>query len=117
MAGSKDGGRRRDRENHYRCATILHPLRHRILVLTADGVEVDVGEISAELEEAPAKVAYHVRLLARRNALKVVPRCRPAQPRYRWSANAGWALKMLGEIDELGAEGWLEGGEFGDLCP
>lgn len=105
MAGSKDGGKRRDKENHYRCAALLHPLRHRILVLMADGREIDRGEIAAELEEAPARIAYHVRVLLRRKALKVVPKCRPTPARYRWSPDAAWARKMLGEIDELDSDG------------
>jgi DNA-binding transcriptional ArsR family regulator len=105
MAGSKDGGKRRDKENHYRCAALLHPLRHRILVLMADGREIDRGEIAAELDEAPGRIAYHVRVLVRRRALKVVPKRRPAPARYRWSPDAGWARKMLGEIGELGSDG------------
>jgi DNA-binding transcriptional ArsR family regulator len=105
MAGSKDGGKRRDKENHYRCAALLHPLRHRILVLMAGGKEIGRGEIAAELDASPGRVAYHVRVLVKRRALKVVPKCRPAPPHYRWSPDAGWARKMLGEIDELGSEG------------
>jgi len=105
MAGSKDGGKRRDRENHYRCAALLHPLRHRILVLMAEDREVGRAEIAAELDEAPGRVAYHVRVLVRRRALKVVPKRRPAPALYRWSPDAGWARKMLGEIDDLGSEG------------
>ncbi len=105
MAGSKDGGKRRDQENHYRCAALLHPLRHRILRLMLAGTEAGVAEIAAELEEPPGRIAYHLRVLARRDALQVVPKCRPAPPLYRWSPDAGWARKMLGEIDEQGSEG------------
>ena len=104
MAGSKDDGRRRDRENHYRCATLLHPLRNRILRLMLAGREAGAGEIAAELDEAPGRIAYHLRVLLRRDALKVIPKCRPAPPRYRWSPEAAWARKMLGEIDEQTSE-------------
>jgi DNA-binding transcriptional ArsR family regulator len=105
MAGSKDGGKRRDRENHYRCAAFLHPLRHQILCLTFGSEGVGVGEIATELDEAPGRVAYHLRVLTRRNALKVVPKRRPAPPLYRWSPDAEWARKMLGELDDLGSAG------------
>ncbi|HKB52297.1 MAG TPA: helix-turn-helix domain-containing protein [Solirubrobacterales bacterium] len=103
--GSEEGGKRRDKESHYRCATLLHPLRERILRLTRSDEEVGLSDIAAELDEAPGRVAYHLRVLIRRNALKVVPKCRPAPPLYRWSPAAEWARKMLDEIDELGSEG------------
>jgi len=105
MAGSKDGGERRNKERHYRCAVLLHPLRNRILRLLSRGRELGVGEIAAELDQEPGRIAYHVRVLFKRSALQAVQKRRPAAPLYRWSPRAEWARKMLGEIDELGSEG------------
>jgi DNA-binding transcriptional ArsR family regulator len=105
MAGLEDGEKRRDRESHYRQAALLHPLRERILRLMSGREEAAAGEIAAELNEAPARVLYHLRVLLRRDALKVVPRCRPAPPHYRWSPDAEWARKLLDEIDDLASEG------------
>jgi DNA-binding transcriptional ArsR family regulator len=105
MAGPKDSGRSRGGESHYRCAALLHPLRHRILRLMSAGEEAGPGEIAAELDEAPARIAYHLRLLVGRNALKVVPKRRPAAAHYRLAPDAEWVRKMLGEVDELGSEG------------
>jgi DNA-binding transcriptional ArsR family regulator len=105
MPGSGEGGKCRDKENHYRCAVLLHPLRHRILRLVFGGEEVGVGEIAAALDRAPGEIAYHLRVLVRRRALKVVPKCRPVSPHYRWSPDAEWARKMLDEIDEHSSEG------------
>jgi DNA-binding transcriptional ArsR family regulator len=104
MAGPKDRGQHRDKENHYRCAALLHPLRHRILRLMLGGTEAGAGGIATELNEAPGRIAYHLRILVRRNAVKVVPRRRPAPPHYRWAPDAGWARKMLDEIDEQDSE-------------
>jgi DNA-binding transcriptional ArsR family regulator len=104
MAGAEGGGKRRDRENHYHCAAILHPLRHRILRLMFNGPEAGVSEIADALDQPLGRVAYHVFVLVRHNALKTVPRRRPAAPLYRWSPDAEWARKMLGEIDEQGWE-------------
>jgi DNA-binding transcriptional ArsR family regulator len=95
----------RDEENHYRCAALMHPQRHRILCLLADDEEFGVDEIAAELNRPPGTIVYHLRLLTRRGALKVVPKCRPARPLYRWSPQARWVREMLDEIDEQGLEG------------
>lgn len=104
MAGSKDSGERRDKENHYRHAALFHQLRQRILRLMFDGREAGVGEIAAELDEPRGRIAYHLRVLVRRDALKGVARCRPAPPLYRWSPQAQWARKMLGGDDEQAPE-------------
>jgi DNA-binding transcriptional ArsR family regulator len=95
MAGTGGGGKRRDKENHYRQATLAHPLRQRILRLILDGTEADAAEIAAELDEALGRIAYHLRILVKRDALKVVARRRPSPARYRWSPHAQWARKML----------------------
>lgn len=62
-------------------------------------------EIAAELDQPPARVAAHVRVLVRSGALKIEPRTKPNRPRYRWSADADWARKLLDEIDEEDADG------------
>jgi DNA-binding transcriptional ArsR family regulator len=97
MAGSGGGGERRDKKSHYRRAVLEHPLRRRILRLMLDGTDANAGEIAAELGEALGRIAYHLRVLVRREALKVVARRRPAPASYRWSPQAQWARKMLGE--------------------
>jgi hypothetical protein len=104
MATSEERGKHRDRESHYRRAAFLHPLRGKILRRMSGGEEAGTSEIAAELDEAPGRIAHHLRILVRRRALKVVPRCRPAPPLYRWSPDAEWARKMLDELDELGPE-------------
>jgi DNA-binding transcriptional ArsR family regulator len=103
MAGPEDGDKRRDKESHYRRAAVLHPLRRRILGLLGEGDELGIEEIAAELELPLARVAHHVRVLLRRSALRVVPRCRPNPARFRQAPNAEWARKMLDEIDDQDA--------------
>ena len=61
MAGSKGGGERRDREQHYRRAALAHPVRRGILRLLLDGMEAGAVEIAAELTEAPGRIAHHLR--------------------------------------------------------
>lgn len=104
MAGSEEGGKHRGKESRYRRAAFRHPLRGQILRLMSSGGETGTSEIAADLDEAPGKIAYHLRILVRRQVLKVVPRCRPAPPLYRWAPDADWARKMLGELDDLGPE-------------
>ena len=88
------------RTSHYRRARALaHPLRRRILRLLLDGGEADAAEIAAELDETLGRVAYHLRVLIRRDALKAKARRRPAPALYRWAPEAQWARKMLGEDD------------------
>jgi DNA-binding transcriptional ArsR family regulator len=104
MAGAKDSGKRGDMEKHYRCAAFVHPLRNRILRLMSNRQEVGVGEIAVELDQTPGTIAYHLRVLVKRDALKIVPRCRPTPPLYRWSPAAEWARKKLDEIDRRDSE-------------
>lgn len=89
---SGGGGRHRRR-----CAVMLHPLRQRIGRMLVDGRKASAAEIAAELDEAPARVAYHLRLLFRRGVLRAVPPGRPSAPVFRWSPDARWARKLLGE--------------------
>jgi DNA-binding transcriptional ArsR family regulator len=104
MAGSRDSGCG-EGEDRRRCATVLHPLRRAILRLLGDDRELDVEEIAAELEQPQARVAAHVRVLVRHEALKIEPRTKPNRPRYRWSPDADWARKLLDEFDEGDADG------------
>ena len=99
MAGSgpRDGGRRRDGEDRDRRAAIEHPLRETILRLLLDGEPLGAAEIASCLDEPLGRIARHLRVLVKCRALKVVPRRRPAPPIYRFSPEAGWARKMLGE--------------------
>jgi DNA-binding transcriptional ArsR family regulator len=100
MAGKEDERKRSERENRYRRAAMLHPLRQRIARLLADGEELGSAEIAAELDEPPARIAHHLRVLVRRGVLRVVSQRPPAPPRYRWSREARWARAMLVEEDE-----------------
>jgi DNA-binding transcriptional ArsR family regulator len=103
MAGSRDSGCGEGKDRR-RCAAVLHPLRRGILRLLRDGRELGVEEIAAELDQPPARVAAHVRVLVRRGALKIESRTKPNRPRYRWSSDADWARKLLDEIDEGDAD-------------
>jgi DNA-binding transcriptional ArsR family regulator len=116
MAGFKRGGKHRDDGDDERRAALLHPLRSRILRLMLGGGEAGEAEIAAKLDEAPGRIAYHLRVLVRHEALKVVPKCRPAPPHYRWPPDGDWFRKVLEELAEQEEEGG-EGGEFGDLSP
>jgi DNA-binding transcriptional ArsR family regulator len=100
MAGSAHGRGHSGGRRRRRCAVVLHPLRQRIGRLLLDNREAGADEIAAELKEAPATVAYHLRVLFRGGVLKAVPSGRPSPPVYRWSPDAGWARKLLGDGDE-----------------
>lgn len=95
MAGSSD--REHAREDHYRLAAMFHPLRQRIALSLSGGAEASAAELARELEQPLGRICHHLRVLARRRVLKVVPRPRPAPPLYRWSDDAGWAREMLVE--------------------
>ena len=103
MAGAKDGGERRDNENRYRHAALAHPLRRRILRLLLDGAEGGAEEIAAELGESLARVAFHLRELIKRDAVKARARGRSAAS-YRIAPEAEWARKMLDEYDRQNEE-------------
>jgi len=94
-----EGGSHGDIEEHYRFAAISHPLRQAILRLLADRGEADEGEIAAALDERRARIAYHLRVLVGRDALKAAARGR-SRALYRWAPDARWARKLLEEDDE-----------------
>jgi DNA-binding transcriptional ArsR family regulator len=103
MAGHEADAQRPDKENHYQEAALLHPVRAQILRLTCGDSELGARELAAELDEALGAIAYHLRVLVRRRALKVVPRCRPLPALYRRSPDAHWVADMLGEDDVSGS--------------
>jgi DNA-binding transcriptional ArsR family regulator len=98
MTGFEDGQERRDMEHRYRRAALAHPVRQGILCLMLDGMEVGAVEIAAELGEAPGRIAYHLRVLTRRRALRGIAKDLPAPPYFRLAPQALWARKMLAEL-------------------
>jgi DNA-binding transcriptional ArsR family regulator len=98
MARFEDGRERRDMEHRYRRAALAHPVRQGILCLMLEGMEAGVTEIAAELSEEPGRVAYHLRVLTRRRALKGIAKDPPAPPYFRLAPQALWARKMLAEF-------------------
>jgi DNA-binding transcriptional ArsR family regulator len=102
MAGSEDGGRSRDREDRYRRAALRHPLRQRIARLMAGRAEASAAELAGEVDEPLGRVGYHLRVLNRRGVLRAVPKVNPNPPRYRWSSQAQWARRALGEQERDG---------------
>jgi hypothetical protein len=98
MAGFEDGRERRDREHRYRRAALAHPVRQGILWLMVDGLEAGAAEIAALLAEEPGRIAYHLRVLTRRRALKGAAKDLPAPPHYRLAPQALWARRMLAEL-------------------
>jgi DNA-binding transcriptional ArsR family regulator len=79
---------------------MLHPLRQGIAARLLHGEELDVPRLAADLDEAPARIAYHLRVLTRHRVLKVVPRRNPNPPLYRFAAEAPWIREMLAGEDE-----------------
>jgi helix-turn-helix protein len=100
MAGPRDGGESRNEESHYRRAALCHPLRRRIARRLAGGEEASAHELASELGAPRGRVAYHLGVLVKRRVLKVVPRCNPTPPRYRWGPDAQWARDMLAEDEK-----------------
>lgn len=100
MAGSEGDDARRDKKNRDLRVALVHPLRRRILRLLSDGREAERGEIAADLGETPARIAYHLRELARHRAVRVIPRERQAPIRYRWSLEDRCAREILDEDEE-----------------
>lgn len=99
MAGPEDDGKRHGGESRYRCAALLHPVRLQMLRLVRDDRELGAGELAEELEQPPARIGYHLRILVRRHAFRVVSRRRPNPPRYRQAQEAEWVRKFLAEVD------------------
>ena len=104
MAGFEHGREHRDVEHHYRRAALAHPVRQAILCLMLDGMEAGAVEIAAELGEAPGRVAYHLRVLTKRRALKGIAKDSPAPPCFRLAPQALWARKMLAELRKQNSE-------------
>jgi DNA-binding transcriptional ArsR family regulator len=101
MAGAGNR-KRRERTKHYRHAALCHPLRRAILKLLLDGRQASAEEIAAELDEAPGRTAYHLRVLGRHGALKAAAKGPAAPALHRLSPRAHWARKMLDRRDERG---------------
>lgn len=85
-------------EQRYRRAALAHPVRQGILCLMLDGREAGTAEIAAALAEEPGRIAYHLRVLTRRGAVKGIAKDPPAPPFYRIAPQALWARKMLAEL-------------------
>jgi hypothetical protein len=103
MAGSS-GGKRCDRDDHYRCAAVMHPLRSQLLRLMPEDGEAGAEQLAGEVGRRTSRIVYHLRVLTRHSALRVVPRRRPAPPLYRHPPDREWVRKLLEEIDPPGAE-------------
>lgn len=93
------GGKGCDREDHYRCAAVMHPLRSRLLRIVPDDGEVGAAQLAGEVGWRPRRIVYHLRVLTRHGALRVVPRRRPRPPLYRHPTDRAWVRKLLDEID------------------
>lgn len=91
-------------EHRYRRAALAHPVRQGILCLMLDGMEAGAAEIAAVLAEEPGRIAYHLRVLRRRGALKGVAKDPPAPPFFRLAPGALWARKMLAELNKRDRE-------------
>ena|ERR1041384_2819080 len=98
------GGKRCDREDHYRCAAVVHPVRSRLLRLVPDDGAVAAEQLAGEAGRRISRIAYHLRVLTRHGALCVVPRRRPRPPLYRHPADREWVRKLLDEIDPPSGE-------------
>lgn len=97
MGRPKDGGESRDKQEHRRRAALGQPLRVRVARRLEAGGEASAEELAAELRAPRGRVAYHLRVLVRSGPLRVVPRCNPASPRFRWNPDADWAHDLLAE--------------------
>ena len=104
MAGW-ERGKGCDREDRYRCAAVAHPLRSELLRLVPDEGEVGAERLAAQMGRRTSRIVYHLRILTRHGALRLVPRRRPAAPLYRHPKDREWVRKLLDEIDPPTAEG------------
>lgn len=103
MAGSERGRKRRRNDNQGLIVALRHPLRRKILRHMSDERKASPSELSKELSEPLSSVAYHVRVLAERRALRRVSKRQirgTTQHFYRWSVKADWVRAMLEEDGE-----------------
>jgi DNA-binding transcriptional ArsR family regulator len=98
------GGKGCDREDHYRCAAVMHPMRSRLLRIVPEEGEVEAEQLAVEVGRQTSRIVYHLRVLTKHGALRIVPRRRPAPPLYRHPTEREWVRKLLDEIDPPSAE-------------
>jgi len=89
---------------HALLAALTHPLRRRILRAMPEEEDAAISprQIAAELDESLTHVSYHVRVLARTRAAKLVRTTRvrgSTQHFYRRTLTATWAMEVLTEPD------------------
>jgi DNA-binding transcriptional ArsR family regulator len=76
-----------------------HPLRRSILRLMADGETTSPVDLAEALDHPVPNLAYHVRVLAKCKAVKLVGTARvrgATQHFYTTAVDAPWALRILG---------------------
>ncbi|HEY7456178.1 MAG TPA: helix-turn-helix domain-containing protein [Solirubrobacterales bacterium] len=105
MAGIDDRGHARDKKFRQRRAVLGQPSRNRIARLFLGEEELSVGEVAVRLEQVPARVAYHLRLLRRHGVVDVAPKRNPRPPHYRWGRDAEWAREVLVSEQEEESDG------------
>jgi hypothetical protein len=96
-----------DRSNEDELMVALdHPLRRSILRLMADGEATSPTDLADALDRPVTNVAYHVRVLAKCEAVNMVGTTRvrgATQHFYTTAIEAPWALRILG------LDGWKDG--------
>jgi DNA-binding transcriptional ArsR family regulator len=78
---------------------LSHPTRRSILKEMGSGEEISPQELSVRVASPLANVAYHVRVLARCEAIKLVrtaPVRGSTQHFYRFAIEAEWACRAVG---------------------
>ncbi len=73
--------------------------------MVLNGRETSAADIAVELEEAPSRITYHLRVLTKRRALKGRSKGPPTPPSYRLAPQALWVRKMLIELGKQDEEG------------
>jgi DNA-binding transcriptional ArsR family regulator len=93
----------KEADNHALLAALNHPLRRTILRLMAGKKAISPRELADQMDEQLSTVSYHVRILARRGAVKEVSRKQvrgATQHFYRRTLKAKWAMTVLRERDK-----------------
>jgi DNA-binding transcriptional ArsR family regulator len=98
MAGS-------DQSNHDLLAALSHPLRRGILRLMPEDEDSSISprELAGELGESLTHVSYHVRVLAKCGAARLIrtERVRGSTRHfYRRKVEASWAKDVLAEPEQ-----------------